>query len=163
MQPSLTVQDVNKNKRFFHGKKEWLMILWTRKIICFMKYCVWKGCLVSKFSVFHSCARLININDKIYDPQAVIGRSHPSLLRIFSRMSRTRHASQTTKVNMMLKVQTFSTRKERESVWHHGIAVDPGLLGNVTQWRDSANIQSLWELRSDFTLLNARWPLFFFP
>ena len=22
---------------------------------------------------------------------------------------------------------------ERESVWHHGIAVDPGLLGNVTQ------------------------------
>ena len=27
----------------------------------------------------------------------------------------------------------FSTRMEHESVWHHGIAVDPGLLGNVTQ------------------------------
>ena len=32
---------------------------------------------------------------------------------------------------------------ERESMWHYGIAVDPGLLGNVTQWRDSANKQSL--------------------
>ena len=51
----------------------------------------------------------------------------------FSRMSRTRHASQTTKVNTMLKEQIFYTRMERESVWHHGIAVDPGLLGNVTQ------------------------------
>ena len=74
----------------------------------------------------------------------------------FSRMSRTRHASQTTKVHSMLKVQTFSTRMERESTWHYGIAVDPGLLGNVTQWRDSANRQSLRELRSDFILLNAR-------
>ena len=46
-------------------------------------------------------------------------------------------------VNTMLKAQTFSTRMERESVWHHGVAVDPGLLGNVTQWRDSANRQSL--------------------
>ena len=55
------------------------------------------------------------------------------LLRIFSRMSRMRHASQTTKVNTMLKVQIFSTRMQRESVWRHGIAVDPGLLGNVTQ------------------------------
>ena len=27
----------------------------------------------------------------------------------------------------------FFTTMERESVWHHGIAVDPGLLGNVTQ------------------------------
>ena len=41
------------------------------------------------------------------------------------------------------KGKTFSTRMERESVWHHGIAVNPGLLGNVTQCRDSANIQSL--------------------
>ena len=31
------------------------------------------------------------------------------------------------------KEQTFSTRMEREGVWHHGIAVDPGLLGNVMQ------------------------------
>ena len=38
-------------------------------------------------------------------------------------MSRTRHASQTTKVNTMLKAQTSSTRMERESAWHHGIAV----------------------------------------
>ena len=74
----------------------------------------------------------------------------------FSRMSRTRHASQTRKVNTMPKAQTFSTRMERECMWHHGIAVDPGLLGNVTQWRDSANGQSLRELRSDFTFLNAR-------
>ena len=58
-------------------------------------------------------------------------------------MSMTRHASQTTKVDMMLKVQAFFTRMERESMWHHGIAVDPGLLGNVTQWRDSVNKQSL--------------------
>ena len=69
--------------------------------------------------------------------------SRPLQLRIFSRMSRTCHASQTTKVNTMLKVQTFSTRMERESMWHYGIAVDPGLLGNVTQWRDSENKQSL--------------------
>ena len=55
------------------------------------------------------------------------------LLRIFSRMSRTRHASQTTNVNMMLKAQIFSTGMEHKNVWHHGIAVDPGLLGNVTQ------------------------------
>ena len=71
------------------------------------------------------------------------GRSRPLLLRIFSRMSRTHHASQTTKVNTMLKVQTFSTRMEHENMWHYGIAVDPGLLGNVIQWRDSANRQSL--------------------
>lgn len=57
-----------------------------------------------------------------------------------------------------LIAQTFSTRMERESLWHHGIAVDPGLLGNVTQWRDSTKLR---ELRSDFTLLNARWPPFF--
>ena len=31
----------------------------------------------------------------------------------------------------------------RENMWHYGIAVDPGLLGNVTQWRDSAKKQSL--------------------
>ena len=73
----------------------------------------------------------------------VEGRSRPLLLRIFSRMSSTRHASQTTKVKTVLKAQTFSTRKERESMWHHGIAVDPGVLGNVTQWRESANRQSL--------------------
>ena len=59
------------------------------------------------------------------------------LLRIFSRISRTCHASETTKVNMMLKVQTFSTRMERESMWHYGIALDPGLLGNVTHWREN--------------------------
>ena len=59
--------------------------------------------------------------------------SRPLLLRICLRISRTRHSSQTTKVNTMLKVQTFSTRMERESVWYHGISVDPGLLGNVTQ------------------------------
>ena len=41
--------------------------------------------------------------------------SRPLLLRIFSRMSRTRHASQTTKVNTMLKAQTLSTRMEREA------------------------------------------------
>ena len=34
-------------------------------------------------------------------------------------------------------------------MWHHGIAMDPGLLGNITQLRDSANRISLWELRSD--------------
>ena len=55
----------------------------------------------------------------------------------------TRHASQTMKVNMMLKAQTFSTRMEHESMWHHGIAVDPGFLVNVTQSRDSANRQLL--------------------
>ena len=37
--------------------------------------------------------------------------------------------------------QTFSRRMERKSVWHHGTAVDPGLLGNVTQlvtvWKDN--------------------------
>ena len=65
------------------------------------------------------------------------------LMRIFSRISRTCHASESMKVNMMLKVQTFSTRMERESRWHYGIAVDPGFLGNVTQWRDSANRQLL--------------------
>ena len=32
-----------------------------------------------------------------------------------------------------IEAQTFSRRKERKSVWHHGIVVDPGLLGNVTQ------------------------------
>ena len=57
-------------------------------------------------------------------------------------MSRTRDAWQTRKVNAVLKMQTFSTRMERESVWHYGIAVDPGLLGNVTQWRDVVNRQS---------------------
>ena len=30
-------------------------------------------------------------------------------------------------------INIFSARMERENVWHHGIAVDPGLLGNVTQ------------------------------
>ena len=49
----------------------------------------------------------------------------PIATAIFSRMSRTRHASQTTKVNTILKAQTFSTRMERESRWHDGIAVDP--------------------------------------
>ena len=35
-------------------------------------------------------------------------------------------------------------RVKRKSRWHHGIAVDPGLLGNVTQSiRDSVNRQSL--------------------
>ena len=70
------------------------------------------------------------------------------LLRIFLRMSRTRYASQNTQVNVMLKAQTFSTRMEHESMWHHGIAVDPGLLGNVTQSRDSASRQSLLDLTS---------------
>ena len=52
----------------------------------------------------------------------------------FWRMSRTRHASPTTKVNNHgIEAQTFSRIMERKSVWHHGIAVDPGLLGNVTQ------------------------------
>ena len=37
----------------------------------------------------------------------------------------------------------FPTTMERKCMWHYGIAVDPGLLGNVTQWRDSANRQSL--------------------
>ena len=47
---------------------------------------------------------------------------------------RTRHASPTTKVNKHgIEAQTFSRRIERKSMWHHGIAVDPGLLGNVTQ------------------------------
>ena len=84
----------------------------------------------------------------------------PIATAIFWRMSRTRHASQTTKVNTILKAQTFSTRMERESRWHDGIAVDPGLLGNVTQWRDSANIPSLRELRRDFTLECSVIPIF---
>ena len=37
-------------------------------------------------------------------------------------------------------------------MWHHGMAVDPGLLENVTQWGDNANRQSA----AIFTLLNAR-------
>ena len=32
-----------------------------------------------------------------------------------------------------VNVQTFSTRIERENVWHHGIAIHQGLLGNVAQ------------------------------
>ena len=32
-----------------------------------------------------------------------------------------------------IEAQTFSRRIERKSMWHHGIVVDPGLLGNVTQ------------------------------
>ena len=32
-----------------------------------------------------------------------------------------------------ITAQTFSRRIERKSMWHHGIVVDPGLLGNVTQ------------------------------
>ena len=32
-----------------------------------------------------------------------------------------------------IEAQTFSRRKERKSMWHHEIVVDPGLLGNVTQ------------------------------
>ena len=32
-----------------------------------------------------------------------------------------------------IEAQTFPRRKERKSMWHHGIVVDPGLLGNVTQ------------------------------
>ena len=41
----------------------------------------------------------------------------------------------------MLNVQTFFTRMERESMWHYGIAVDPGLLGKchamVWVWIDN--------------------------
>ena len=60
-------------------------------------------------------------------------------------MSRTRHTSQTTKVNTVLKVQTFSTRMERESIWHYGIAVDPGLLGNVTPFGVTVGIDNRFE------------------
>ena len=38
-----------------------------------------------------------------------------------------------------LKAQTFPTRMERKSVWHHRLAVDLGVLINITKWRDSAN------------------------
>ena len=32
-----------------------------------------------------------------------------------------------------ITAQTFSRRIKRKNMWHHGIVVDPGLLGNVTQ------------------------------
>ena len=52
---------------------------------------------------------------------------------IATTMSRTHHASQTTKVNTMLKAQTFSTRMEHESVWHHGKAVDPQVFSELSR------------------------------